>query len=409
MFPELEKALRKHFAPYQNSDENTQLFTSILIDLTENTKEKITNGVPEKQALAEAIASLNDLDDLLKTIQTQSSGTSIDSKQLTRFYDRFFATKLVNSLTVDVAQLNQIILNYHTATIIVTETQQKTLIINEYMNHDRPSLYAQQHLDGDKVKIEQSARGGAFAFMRIRVEIAIPKSFTGFIYLNDKSGSMLLNDLTSHYILDCSTDNGSIIAHNLDLAQIHIQAKSGSVKTAFLTAEQIVLRSTSGSIQLIHSHGTTVNSMVSTKTRSGDILLEHLEASEINAENRSGNITLNFANADTFNLLDHSGRVAGTELSGSGRFQSTSGTVTLRFKQVNRDISAISKSGSIRIGLPFDSEYSFKANTTNGNVFLPYDTQYNAGSNRRQKSGQHGNKPSFNLTSKTVSGNIQIN
>lgn len=409
MFPELEKTLRQHFAPYEKNNENAQLFSTLLADLTEETKDKIDHGVPKQQALAEAIANLDELDVLLKNIHSKKNNVSdIDSSQLNRFYDRFFATKLVNSLTVNTNSLNQIILNYHTATIVVTQTEQPELTINEYMNHDRKSLYAQQHQDGDKVKIDQTARGGAFAFMRIRVEVKIPKSFSGFVYLNNKSGSVLIDNLHSHYILDCSTDNGAIIAHNLELAQLHIQAKSGSIRTAFLTADQIVLSSTSGSIQLIHSQGTTPTSMISTKARSGNIVLEHVNASEINSESHSGNITTNTMVAQKINLLDHSGVVKGRELSGAGQFRSTSGNVQLFFNKITDNITATSKSGSIKLGLPADSQYTFKMGTSNGGIIIPYDINLNAGSNRKQKTGQRGQQPTFNLVAKTGSGSIRI-
>lgn len=343
MFPELEKALRKHFAPYDKNDENAQLFATMLNDLTEETQEKITHGMPETQALSESLATLDELDTFLKAIHSKTDSSGVSGSQFNRFYDRFFATKLANSLSIDVSQVNQLIVNYQTATIVLSETDQANLEIREYLNHDRQSLYAKQQLDGDKIKIQQTARGGAFAFMRIRVEIKIPKTFTGFVYLNNKRGSVILEDLTGQYIMDCNTVNGVIVARNLNLSQIHVQTKAGTIKGAFLTAEQLVLNSNSGSIQIIHSQAVGKTGMISTKATSGKILLEHLQANEINAESRSGSIMASYLTTDHLNLLGHAGAINGQQLFGAGQCYTTSGSIKLLFKQVSGNLTAIPK------------------------------------------------------------------
>lgn len=408
MQSELERILREHFVSFKQTDETEALFTTILTNLNEDMQQKIQAGATKEQALAESLTNIDELDDLLASIANRNEGKEFDSRQLNRFYDRFFATKLVQSIKCDVSQLNQIIIDYRSATIIVSDSPDDQLIINEYMNHDRPSLYAQKQQDGDKVKIEQKARGGAFAFMRIRVEILVPQKFTGFIFLNSHSGNVLISQLVGAYILEVSSTSGSILTHNLELTQIHLQAKSGSLKNGFLTAEQIVLNSASGSVSLQHGTGVSVAGMISVTAKSGNVELTHLTANEINAESHSGSLSSSQLHADKFNFLAKSGNINAEQLSGTGRFVSTSGNIHLDFKTVTTDLTLSSTSGSIHTTIPADSQCLINTYSSSGNTALPYATRIDPTHNRRQKIGQLGDQPTYTLNAHSNSGNIRI-
>ncbi|WP_125767276.1 DUF4097 family beta strand repeat-containing protein [Lapidilactobacillus wuchangensis] len=407
MFPEIEETLKKHFSKFNATPETAELYNDLLADLNEATQDRIKQGETPEQAVAASLATLTDLDQILTTITTQPHEDHFDNNQLNRLYDRFFATKLVNSLTYPVDQLNQIFIDYRYAKITLAPAVSDKLVINEYMNADRPAGYATGKIVGDKLKVEQPRRI-PLAILRERIEILIPAQFTGFVYLQNKNGNLQIDDLIGAYILETSLTSGTITSHNLQLNQIHLQTTSGSIQGAFLQAEQIQLISNSGNLKLTESTGVRDNSMISGKVKSGQIHFAHLQADEINVDCTSGNVESEFLTAKQLNLTDHSGNVQGQGLVGSGNFESRSGNLSLSFSQINADLAVTTTSGSVIIKMPTDRAYHFQTTSNSGRVNLPYGATFLTPRQQRQQSGQVGERPQITVTAKTTSGSIKI-
>lgn len=407
MFPEIEQTLKKHFSKFNATPETTELYNDLLADLNEATEDRVNQGETPENAVAASLATLTDLDQILTTIASQPQTTHFDNSQLNRLYDRFFATKLVHTLSYSIEQLNQIFIDYRYAKITLAPTTGDKLIVNEYMNADRTNGYATGKIIGDKLKVEQPRRI-PLAILRERIEVLIPNQFTGFVYLQNKNGNLKIDDLSGAYILETSLTNGTITSHNLQLNQIHLQTTSGSIQGVFLQAEQIQLLSNSGDLKLTESTGLHPNSMISGKVKSGQIHFAHLTADEINVECLSGNVDSHTLTAKQLNLTDHSGNVQGQGLVGSGHFTSRSGNLSLSFSQINADLTVITTSGSVVIKMPTDSSYHFQTNSNSGRVSLPYGATYLTPRQQRHQNGLVGENPKITVNAKTTSGSIKI-
>lgn len=405
---QLEQLLRQHFDAFSPNDETEALFASILANLNEEARQKTKKGLPTEQILAEAQHSLTDVDDLLVALSNRCRDKVFDTHQLGRFYDRFFAAKCVHSLHCDVSQLNQIIIDYRLTTVVVSTSLDDELVVNEYMNHDRKSLYVQKQQDGDKLKLEQKTRGGALAFMKIRVEILIPQSFTGFVYLNTRSGNTIISHLLGNYILEVSSTSGALVGHDLSLSQIHLQSKSGSIKAGELKADQIVMSSTSGAIRCQHAFSPIRTGMISVTARSGNVDLTHLKASELNAETHSGSLSATGLEAAQYHFSAKSGNLVATHLQGSGQFGTTSGNLNLDFDSIDANLIVNSTSGSITVKTPASSEYRINTHSASGNIVLPFSARVDPSQRQHFKLGQLGEAPTFELSAHTQSGNIRL-
>ena len=148
------------------------------------------------------------------------------------------------------------------------------------------------------------------------------------------------------------------------------------------------------------------NATVELKSSNGYIVSEGMKASleaktsnaKIDVVEASGKINVRSSNGPILIEADNAHVDAGTSNAGV-RFR---GTLS------DGDHELSTSNGPISVKLPADSEFKFKAETSNGGIDCDFDYEDDGSSKRRRKSGTVGDDPKFFLELSTSNSSIDI-
>jgi DUF4097 and DUF4098 domain-containing protein YvlB len=214
--------------------------------------------------------------------------------------------ELVNSQTVDMNFVKTLNISYSSDNIVLFESNDNRLILKEFMTRNSPRYFANIEKSQDAVSISNGARP---SLIRTRIEIYVPKLFTGNLAFNLKSGN-----LTSNY--------------NINHTSVNLTVSSGNMNITGVSSENISLKVSSGNIKINSCQG------------------------KINAVCNSGNITV-----DNF--------------SGGGMFDVKSGNINLTMNDIIGDLSLSVNSGVINLITNGDISYVLDADVRSGNIRIP--------------------------------------
>jgi lia operon protein LiaG len=204
--------------------------------------------------------------------------------------------------------------------------------------------------DGSTLTVAQGQNRISFGFfgmsMNRKVEIQIPRSYSGGMEVALDSGNIVFSGDSAFSGLDCSLTSGNFEAAGLNVSgDASIQTDSGNVKVSSLSARNFDVKVTSGNIRF-----------------------------------------------DT--------------LSGSGDVRGTSGNIRVGSLEISDYANVKTTSGNIELGLPRDLSFEFTGYTTSGNINTDFGIMYE--SDKKHASAKVGSEPYKKLNAEVTSGNISV-
>lgn len=278
---------------------------------------------------------------------------------------------------------------------------------------------------GSKLKIKNGERNGinlfSFGNNYSYVEIYLPKSYTKAMSIKTASGKihssldMIFTDFTAETAsgeisfesvnavnINVSSVSGEINLNNAVADKnVKLKTSSGGIYADYLEAELIELNSVSGEINADETHG-----KVSAKSSSGDIKLFGGENS-ITVSTVSGEITAENALGE-LNISSVSGDINLMSCSGGGKISTTSGEISYDCNELSSSLTMISVSSDIGLTVPDKSAFSFKADTTSGDIETYFDDIASYSRNEKSAEANVGGGSNASVKITTTSGDIDV-
>ncbi len=298
---------------------------------------------------------------------------------------------LVNTQEIEMKDIKDIDILYNNTSLDIDffENSSDTMIIKEYMFpevEDRHLAVINCDEDTGRVTVESGDRRSTIMFFGImtgseRIEVYLPKGYHGSLKAKASSGNI-------------SSDFELILDGELGLS-----TSSGDIRMNPVSASNIQAKASSGNIRIDSVQGTR-----SFQTSSGDIQVFDGKG-DTKASASSGNITIKQLQGD-YDITCNSGDITLTDVAGDGELQTSSGNI--RCQSVSGTIKrAKSSSGDIIID---DFIGAINANSSSGNITVAFDevtgdvtARANSGDVRLTISDSY----SFTFDANTSSGDIR--
>ena len=234
---------------------------------------------------------------------------------------------LVNSQEYKQDQIHSIKVKYNSGRVNIFRSDDDSIIVREYMNHNDSDFFAQISNVNGNLTIEEGNRPlKAVINLRRRIEIFIP--IVENLSVTTSSGSIAANDKITASYVNLESSSGSITINKIEANRVTLKTASGSIRGDEITGDAAIV-SSSGSIAFGAING---NTQANSSSGSMDL---GLVSGDIKAKTFSGSF-----------------RSAVTENAGDIAISSSSGSVTLKIpKGLNFDYSSRSSSG--RLSTPF--------------------------------------------------------
>ena len=285
--------------------------------------------------------------------------------------------ELVNSQTLDVDSVESLAVAYSSDNILVRESDDNNVILKEFMTRNSREYYA--HIEQSRNSI--NIRGGKRPWLiRTRIELYIPKKFTGDLTLSLGSGNLTADYAMKHRHADVSVRSGNLTMQTFESENVQVEVSSGNINIKTLTGTDIAVENGSGNTNIGEIAGTAL----SVWNRSGEIDIGKCRGN-IKAANRSGNVAID-------------------DFAGEGTFDVGSGSIRLTANDITGDISLNANSGNINVAMNRDIAFILDAEVRSGNISAP-------GLSRRSNTEvRHtvGATPAHTIFAKAGSGNITV-
>ncbi|RCX16904.1 putative adhesin [Anaerobacterium chartisolvens] len=273
-------------------------------------------------------------------------------------------TALVNTLTFDIGDFESIRLDYDADDIHVLESDNGKAILKEYMNEDKKSYYARTSTQNGELLITEGDRPRRSSFESY-IEIYIPQNSTDSLSLHSTSGTI-----------------NSDIALNLS-GDFSVDTTSGVVAVSNTKASNVKAISTNGSLSF-----------------------KNIEADGVNIQTANATTSMNQING-TISYQSKGGKLTASELNGFGSFNASGeGSIEISFADVNGDISAYSKNGTLTVTLPKELAFKFSATTKEGSIHTSFADQLAVMDNTAD--GTVGTSPEITIKLETRNGDIKV-
>lgn len=273
---------------------------------------------------------------------------------------------LTDTKEFSVSEIEQVNISYVDASLKVLPTTGDKVIIKEYMSRFNPDYQVKTNQTDSTLTIVQG-QVPHFLPLKIKVQIFIPKQFSGILKVNNHSGNLIVQSLPKLKTVEIDMHSGQIYAHDL-------------------AAQDILISSTSGKVIL------------------EDIFLQR----ELTLEARSSVIDLDNVTCEQYNISNHSGTVKGIALNGAGNILVKSGNVKVDFGQITDDVSIENNSGTVKLTMPENDSYDFDLEAKSGVVKMQKNAKYQHDI-LGLKEGTVGVSPQYKLTVRAKSGTIRVN
>ncbi|MDF2510296.1 MAG: hypothetical protein K0S04_162 [Herbinix sp.] len=336
--------------------------------------------------------------------------------------------KLVNTQNADLEGIEAIVIDYDSEDVVLYTSDTGELVLKEYMSFSpKEDDFTRITKSGGKLNLEgrkEHVNSWIFGMNRYsRMEIYLPSGYSGTLSVSTSSGVIDSDMALILKKFDASCSSGDIKMNEVTAEDINVSTSSGSI--TFKKAEGArSISSSSGDIEIQAGAGDTQVS-----STSGSIIIENV-VGQLKAEASSGDIVIK-ASSGKKDIRTSSGEIiitdsegytrayasSGdlriTELAGAGDFTTTSGVVTVIFAKdasfINDNIKIESSSGDVDLTIPSELRFSFNANTSSGDIRTYFDDLIDFSKDERDASGTVGSSPLINLDISTTSGDIQVN
>ncbi|QQO08816.1 DUF4097 family beta strand repeat-containing protein [Breznakiella homolactica] len=293
---------------------------------------------------------------------------------------------LVNTETIDPARAGSVSVVYGADDIELFQGDGEALIVKEYMSKDSPDYYARVNSGTPDITIEQGRRPlGSF---RSRIEVTLPRSYTGELRIRSQSGSIRSGAVLGLSTIRLETSSGKIQIDEARAGSLEITSSSGGISAGNLSANTITISSSSGKIRCDTAAGT------------------------FRAETQSG--SLSFGNLrGAVSLETSSGVVQVDSLEGSFTARSSSGAIRCAVSKPLGNIGMETSSGKIQLSLPETTAFQFNAETSSGAIQTPFSDKLAVPFNDRKSAqgfinGAENSGGTFSVNIKTSSGSITV-
>lgn len=290
----------------------------------------------------------NNISDMFKSIGnlvSDATSEAFRAENWERAFDFGGSVDLVNRVIIPLEGCGVVNISYISDQITIGHSRDGNVVVEEYMNRDNPDCFCRVEKAGGVLTIRNGSRMGQM-LLRSKIKILIPADFQGELSVATQSGSIVSNE-------------------KFRFSRFVMKSVSGSLRAEEITADEITMHTTSGSIKVDEMDG-------------------------------------------NFSLHSVSGSIRAEDIIGCGEFKTTSGSIRVDFEDVRGGILATSVSGGIRFELPEDVGLELNLSSVSGGIHTDFDD--NLRYNRRRKAeGNVGRPPYFPVTVRTTSGGIHIN
>ncbi|MDF3000617.1 MAG: hypothetical protein K0Q48_736 [Bacillota bacterium] len=271
---------------------------------------------------------------------------------------------LVNTLNFGVEDFQSLRLDYDADDIYVLESDHDKVTLKEYMNEDKKSYYARTSTRNGELRITEGKRPKRSSFESY-IEIYIPQEYNGSLFLHATSGTIK-----------------SEVALNLP-GDFSVDTTSG----------------------VIHVSNTKASNLMITSTN-GELNFENIDADGLSIKTTNATTSMNQING-TINYQSKGGKLAASELSGSGSFHASGdGSIDISFADVTSDLSVYSKNGRLTLKLPSQLAFKFSAKTKEGSIDTSFADQLDITKNTA--AGAVGPSPEILVDLETRNGDIDV-
>jgi lia operon protein LiaG len=151
-------------------------------------------------------------------------------------------------------------------------------------------------------------------------------------------------------------------------------------------------------------------SALSVETSSGDMRLSSLQASTLSMKSSSGDQTVNGLGAGLAEFGSSSGDILVENLQGGARAESSSGSITLRFREFSSDVEVQSSSGDVELYLTGSAQFRLEARSSSGDIDCAFPLTLSGASSeiRRNRMVATVGEGTHRVVVQTSSGDITI-
>jgi lia operon protein LiaG len=338
-------------------------------------------------------------------------------------------SKLVNTQSISLKNIDSIEISYMSEDITVLESDTDEIVVKEYMSgNPSENELADITTQGSRLIIKNGDRkmfNLSLGFLKAgtiydRTEIYLPKSYTKALSITTASGEikssldLMLTDFKAETAsgdiffesvnaenINIATASGGIKLENaVSEKDIKLSTASGDIFTDYAQADLIDTHTISGEIFIDEAHGE-----VTAKSTSGDIKLSGGENS-INLSTASGEISAENSNG-TLNVSSVSGDIKLIECSDGGNITTTSGDIFYECTSL-ADLTMSSTSGGIKLTVPEESAFNFKAETTSGDIKTYFDDIASYNKKGNNVTASVGISPKYSVKISTTSSDIGV-
>lgn len=216
------------------------------------------------------------------------------------------SSKLTNEIAFTLENVSEISISYDEENVTFYESDDDELIIKEYMTEDKSSYYARVDEKDGRIKISEGGKPLVKNGFTRYIEVYFPVSYQENLTVTTTDGEIDISDV------------------NMSLSGLMVESTAGTIRLRSVKAQEICLRTTSGSLFAEELNGT-----VTYTTTSGS--------------------------ADIKSAV------------GCGDYRAdNSGDLNVVYAEVTGDLSFLNKNDDIHVTLPGDLEFEFEAVTKHG-------------------------------------------
>ena len=399
---------------FDTSTINTELFKEAFSVVRDTVGEAINIVHDEvKGALHEVHEAMDDVSDSIHDVDADINFKfkGKDGNVFTDFVNTYTSfgmlkdLKLVHELLIPVEGLKHICAVYQSDAIYVEDSTEDQVRLREFMTIDDPNLYARHEVKNGELTIVSGSRPIFLGGLRTRIELYIPKSFHDKLTLQVTSGSLKVEHLANLKQLITVSKSGSQKLIDTKAHTMHATATSGSVKLEDCSSDTIVVGVNSGSVKM---ERVTAEQIIG-KTTSGSIKASHSNFSDsTKLVSNSGSIKIEGSKTNILECLTSSGSVKVDTERVQGTFVTTSGSVSVRTRELIGDVNLKSTSGSSKLHLSSDQKFRFDLRNGSGSAKVKAENREYTKKNSHHKTGYVGSNQGPLVVGESTSGYVVI-
>ncbi|MFT8323909.1 DUF4097 family beta strand repeat-containing protein [Oenococcus sicerae] len=369
----IKNKLTQLFKDYVLSSDLDDLHDEMYDDLFESANDiKHTEQLSDQESVVKAFQQMGDLADVIAKTGTKKSSHSFAFEFV---FDSKKQQKIIYEDDFSLEKIDQIDMSFKSDAVRIVSTSSEKLKVTQYAKTNllnEPLVQVSRKNSRLTLLLPENHHItiGLFAsdLQQPKLLIELPQRFTGQLNTRFSSGSLRLSDLQNKLSSEAHFTSGLLQIDKCFFSNFNSIFSSGSVKIKQSSFENSNTNFSSGSIRLKDVEGRYA------------------------IQGSSGSIHLD-------NVI------------GAGSATIRSGSVHASFQKVTDDLNFSAASGSLKIHLPHEDQFSFKLTSRSGsvkirdnfNAEINFDIDSNSG-----KLGSVGDPTQYRVSAQTASGSAVI-